>query len=252
MVQEKFEISESELLELLNSMEDEDLDNEASEKASEEALACQREYNRQASAESRQRTKERNLKIQRAAFEQKLIDLNAVIPQKYSQLLISELISKYDAQIQKNKEYVIKRINDLIWARTPKFLRSAFKHAPHAFKRHPGFLYRTEKILNREYTFWINIDGPYYFKQGSESEMLHKFCSKYIKSVDRAISSIYRYDAEKKQEAVDIAIRLAHLKRGTYFELLKAKPEWFQVLYDAIATKKIQAVETQTYVNDLW
>lgn len=249
---ENFEIPEDELLELLNSMEDEDHDNEAANEASSEVLIDQREYNRLASAASRQRTKERNLEIQRKAFDQKLIDLNMVIPNHNAQLLISELISKYDELIAKNKAYAIKRINDLMRARTPQFLKAAFKRAPQAFLHHPGFMYKTTKIYAKEYEFWVPIDGPYYFEQGTESQMLHSKCGRFVKQVDRAIYNIFRYDAEKKQVAVDSALKLAHLKRGTYFELLKAKPEWFQILYDAIESKKLKSAGSQTYVNDLW
>lgn len=249
---ENFEIPEEELLELLNSMEDEDQDNETVNEDSESALISQREYSRKACAASRQRTKERHLEIQRKAFEQKLIDLNMVIPNHNAQLLISELIFKYDTLIAKNKEYAIKRINDLIKARTPQFLKAAFKRAPQAFKRHPGFMYKTEKIYAKEYELWVPADGPYYFEQGTESQMLHAKCGRFVKQVDRAIYNIFRYDAEKKQVAVDSALKLAHLKRGTYFELLKAKPEWFQILYNAIESKKLKDAGSQTYVNDLW
>lgn len=248
MIQENFEVPEQELLELLNSMEDEDLDNEASE----EALARQREYNRNASAEFYQKTRARALQIKRDAFDQKLIDLNAVIPEKHSQLLIAELVLKYDEQIQKNKAYATKRINDLLMMRIPKAIRVAFAQAPQAFKKHPGFLYRTEKILTKEYTLWINIDGPYYFEQGTESEMLHEYCQKYTGPIDRAIANIYRYEAEKKQASVNIAVKLAHLKRNTYLELLQTNPEWFQILYDVIASGKSSKTTTQTYVDDLW
>lgn len=249
---ENFELSEEELLEFLNSMEDEDHDNEATEEVSSEVLIDQREYNRQACAASRQRAKERKLDIQRKAFDQKLIDLNMVIPNHNAKLLISELMSKYDELIAKNKAYVHKRINDLMRARTPQFLKAAFKRAPQAFKRHPGFMYKTAKIYAKEYEIWVNIDGPYYFEQGTESEMLHAKCGRFVKQVDKAIYNLFRYDAEKKQVAVDSAIKLAHLKRGTYFELLQSKPEWFQILYDAIEAKKLKLAGTQTYVNDLW
>lgn len=249
---ENFEIPEEELLEFLNSMEDEDQDNEATDDASAEVLIDQREYNRLASAASRQRAKERKLEIQRKAFEQKLIDLNMVIPNHNAQLLIQELMSKYDTLIAHNKAYVHKRLNDLMRARTPQFLRAAWKRAPQAFKRHPGFMYKTDKIYAKEYEIWVVIDGPYYFEQGTESKMLHDKCARFVKGVDKAIYLINRYEAERKQVAVDSALKLAHLKRGTYFELLQAKPEWFQILYDAIESKKLKSAGTQTYVNDIW
>lgn len=250
--QSTFDISEDELLELLNTMEDEDLNNEASEEASDEVLARQREYSKKKSTESRQRTKERNLEIQRMAFSQKVIDLNMVMPKEHVQLLISELLAKYNEQIAKNKAYAHKRINDLMRARTPQFVRQVYKRAPHSFKRCPDILYKTSKIYNKEYSLWFSIEGPYFFEQGTESDMLHKCCPKFIKQVDHAIYNIHRYEAEKKQMAVDSALRVANLKKGTYFELLQAKPEWFKILYDILSTRRVKASVTQTYINDLW
>lgn len=251
---ESFEIPESELLEFLNAMESEDLVNEADDNAAEEDLELQ-EVTKKSSYASMmvaQKRKERDLRITREAFDQKLIDLNMVLPKEHGQLLIKELAVKYDKQIARNRNFASNRVKKLIMARTPIFLRKAFKRAPQAFKKHPGFMYHTNKVYNKEYILWIDVDGPYYMEQGTETEALHKFYAKYVKSVDKAIYNIHRYEALKQQMMIDVALQLAHMKRSTYFELLKLKPMWFKTLYDALRAAKVKKIEGQTYVNDLW
>lgn len=181
------------------------------------------------------------IEITRMAFDQKKVNLSDSLTRWDKMALVEELTKKLRNLIRKYDEYINSRITRLLAPLIPAPIKVAKLKWPWTFVANPGFLYKTHKEVTGEiYTYWVTPNVPYYFKQGTEQQILEERdteLSKYfLESVDRAI--MRRYEACNKLSAREVmyASRFASntIKLITYGDLLNYNPFWFKLLYDRI------------------
>lgn len=237
-----FDFSDNELLTFLATIEEEDQNIVSSEIDAVEALDEILEddkpkvYNTDKAVEYAAKRKEKIRAIQSMAFEQKIITLNDYISKEHAQIIIKALCSKFDELIDKHSTYVIKRCNALLMASIPRSLRYAFKAYPKAFIKNPGFIYVVPTFDDKPIFLYIPLNIPYYFEQGTEMTVIEGLGTKYYMPINNAISKIENYKNKKLEAEAIYALKIAKLPRGSYAELLKNYPLWFDLLIKTLAS----------------
>lgn len=203
-------------------------------------------YGKQAMQKARELTKDKaaslkndRLRIQRAAFNQENIPLATILKDAEITLLVSLLVADHTKMIEKYEAFINNRLTTLLRPFIPKRLKICERETPQAIKKCPGFLYRASKEFGNEAIFWAEPDIPYYFKQGTECELLQKEKPDFLVAIDRALVSYTSHKtkrAEKELKYVSIIIRK---KVRTFYDLLKLNPFWFELLYNNLITEKL-------------
>lgn len=239
-----FDFSDEELLTFLADIEDEDQQIIDTELDTAETLSEILEdekpkiYNSDKAVDYATKRKEKVRVIQDMAFSQKVITLTDYISKEHAQLIIQALCSKFDELIERYEAYIIRRCNALLMARIPRALRYAYKSYPQAFIKNPGFIYVVPTFDDEKPKFfYVPLNIPYYFEQGTETEVIEGMGLKYSMPINNAISKIDSYKYKKLEAEAIYALKIAKLPRGSYAELLKAYPLWFDLLIKTITTQ---------------
>jgi hypothetical protein len=187
--------------------------------------------------EKRLQQKARVEDIRRAALNQTVIDLSAVIPDSDIQAAIvgmtsirRELMAKHTATINNIATRALK-------SGIPAGLLRAYKKFPKSVQRSPGFYYTTGADYGGV-KFWITPDIPYYYEQGTEEALLKeaiaafdsKFTSgfSYRESLEKAAYKYSLHSAKLRDKEIEMASYITTHGITTYFDLLKRKPLWFE------------------------
>lgn len=241
-IKDDFLLSDEEYAELLDSIENEDEDLVEAENNSDEDLCDIIEASNRVKPnvsqdklfETAEAHRARIRVIQQRAFNQHIIDLNDSISKEHAQMIVLALTDKIQALINKYEDFVVKRVNTLLAARIPRQLKNSYKAYPNAFIKNIGFLYTTSEYIKPIYTFFVRLDIPYYFEQGTEKMVLQNYCAPYIQKIDDVIFKIENYKIRKNEAAVSYAMKIAQLPKRTYAELLKRYPIWFDLLLNKL------------------
>lgn len=242
-IEKQLEFSEEELLTFLADLEEEDEKIVEAEYDSAEALSDVLQeadkpkiFNQNKAYETAQRHKEKIRKINESAFNQKIIDLNDYISKEHAQFIIQELCNEFDRLIAKYSDYITLRCNKLLAAQIPRALRAAYKSYPQAFVKTPGFVYTLYAEGIKDPFFYVKLNIPYYFTQGTEQTIIEGLGLKYYKRIHEAIYKIEQYRRKKFEAEATYALKMAQLPKSTYLELLKTYPMWFNILLKALST----------------
>lgn len=239
-INKNFDFSDDELLTFLAEIEEEDQEVVDTELDTAETIGDileeekPRIYNSDKAIEYAQRFKDKVRAIKDMAFEQKIINLTSYISKEHAHFIIRGLCSEFDRLIEKYSNYVSKRCNDLLMAQVPRSLRSVFKSYPQAFIKTPGFIYVVPTIDDNPPFFYVELNIPYYFEQGTEQEIITGLGTTYSNKINNAIIRIESYKAKKLEAEAIYALKLAKLPKGSYMELLKKYPLWFDLLMKTI------------------
>lgn len=177
--------------------------------------------------------------IKRAALNQTDIDLSAIISNECMTMLIELSVRKDTAAIDKYSVFINKRFTKLLMPFIPLQLRKAWMAFPGAFRPYPGFLYTASKEYGDSCIFWVTPDIPCYLKQGSEVELIKKNSPVLLIPVDELIKRYYKRVERRTDREIANASSLVYKNVKTYYDLLKAYPRWFQLLYEHITKKDL-------------
>ena len=183
--------------------------------------------------------KRRKAEIQRAAFQQNDILLSDVMPKEHIQLLIATLTRPHANMMQSCTNFINNRFTYLLQMLLPRYLRRSFKLFPQAFIKHPGFLYVASAEYGQSKTFWVTPKIPFYFEQGSEPATLRLHKPDYMYGLDKAVAQYETHKEMLSTKQVKYATMLIRKKVITYYDLVKFKPVWFEVLYKALTSKQL-------------
>lgn len=179
--------------------------------------------------------KQKQLEITRLAFNQSLFPLNSKLTNEHKKKLIELLTEPIRKLIDKYSNFINTRIEKLIFPIIPHTLKIAYKKWPHAFIKHPGFLYRTHAELGPIETFYAIPNIPYYFEQGREQKILEErdayLTPYYLNSLDRTVHRWHRAKETLADREVKYALRLVRIKKNTFYHLLLLNPIWFEKLF---------------------
>lgn len=243
----EFNFSEEELLTFLATIEEEDQEIVDAEYDSAETLEDVLEeppklYNKEKAYEYAQRRKAKEREINDMAFDQRFVNLADYITKEHAQLIIQGLCSEFDRLIEKYSNYIINRCNALLSAKIPRNLRAAYKAYPQAFIKVPGFIYVVSTLGERPLFFYVPLNIPYFFEQGTETRVIEQLGLPYSSKINSAIARIEEYKTKKLKAEASYALSIAKLPRGSYIELLKAHPRWFEVLIDKLSNNEYPAI----------
>lgn len=178
------------------------------------------------------------VEITRTAFDQKVLPLSEEIPVEHKRLLVKLLTEPLRNLLEKYDGYVNRRITKLLLPAIPKEVRLAAAKWPWMFIPNPGFAYQTSGKYGEPQTYWVYPKVPYYFKPGTEQEVLRERDAElipyFLDSIDKAISKWYATRDKLNEKEVMIATRLLKMGGNTYYHLLKRDPFWFDKLYNHI------------------
>ena len=179
------------------------------------------------------------VEINRMAFDQKLLPLSEELTRWDKTALVEELTSNLRQLIKRYDKYINARIARLLSPAIPKAIKLAKLKWPWVFVANPGFLYKTHPEVGEVLTYWVTPHVPYYFKQGTEQQILEERDSElstyFLECVDRAIHRWYEARRRLADREVIYASRLVGVNNiRTYGDLLRYNPFWFKKLYDRI------------------
>lgn len=258
-IKEYGDLSEQDLLEFLNALEDEDNDLRESQehvRATEESLEVDSEkpdtidpeeiplkdrpdYYNLTPEQHGERTKayaaERRLmktRLHRAAFNQNEIELSEEIGNDLLKKLIVILTAEKREMLKKYEAYIEKRITDLLTPLIPRALRLAYSKYPQSVKANPGFIYKASEKYGKSKTYFVKPNLPYFFEQGTECETLHSSRPDLVERLDRTVLNYHLTKQELFEKEISIAARIQKHRLYTYFDLLKFNAMWFNALYE--------------------
>lgn len=197
---------------------------------------------KEAAAKKKVNRDARKVQITRMAFDQKILPLPEGFTRYDKKRLIEELTLNLRHLIKRYEEYVNRRISRLLSPVIPQSVKVMKLKYPWIFIQNPGFLYKTHPKSGEVKTFWVNPDVPYYFKQGTEQEILEErdleLVPYFLENVDRAIHRWYDAKRRLADKEVSYATKIVSNNLRTYHDLLKYNPFWFEILYNVMKDEK--------------
>lgn len=208
-------------------------------KLAEEEKAKLKEMAIQRSVEREKRRAQRKIDIHRAAFNQSNILLSDEVPRELLTKLIQSLTSIHTEMIDKLYTYINNRLGTLLMPLIPRIVKHCAKQFPHSVLKCQGFMYVASKEYGRERYFWATPNIPYFFKQGTEQDILKKYKSTFLYNIDKAISQYDYHRDMLNQKEIRYAAALINKGVRTYFDLLKYNPFWFEKLYRIVTQEEL-------------
>ena len=200
---------------------------------------------------SKERASKYRIRIQRLAVNQSLIKLSDEIPNYDLQTLAKALTEKQSAIADRAAESANKRLKRLLNSLIPVPVRRMYISYPWVIRRCPGFIYsaiyntpKQNRPAGQEVNFWATPDIPYYFRQGTEVNILSVYRTDFLYLVDNAVNTYFKYQELQEDKALSIASRIIKNKVQTYFDLLMYNPRWFEILYNIIKDAEIYNAQT--------
>lgn len=184
------------------------------------------------------------IKIQRLAVSQNLIKLSDQIPNYDLQALTRIVAEKQVTIAERAQASANKRLKRLLNSLIPIPVRRLYNTYPWVVKRCPGFVYDTvytgrtvgsgrgKDMNGHRILFWATPNVPYFFRQGTEQNILLKYRPEMIYLVDNAVNMYYKYQNAQEAKALGVATRIIKNNVKTYFDLLMYNPRWFELLYN--------------------
>ena len=184
------------------------------------------------------------IKIQRLAVSQSLIKLSDQIPNYDLQALTRIVAEKQVTIAERAQASANKRLKRLLNSLIPIPIRRLYNTYPWVVKRCPGFVYDTvytgrtvgsgrgKDMNGHRILFWATPNVPYFFRQGTEQNILLKYRPEMIYLVDNAVNMYYKYQNAQEAKALGVATRIIKNNVKTYFDLLMYNPRWFELLYN--------------------
>ena len=177
------------------------------------------------------------IKIQRLAVSQSIIRLSDTIPNYDLQALTRIVAEKQVTIAERAQASANKRLKRLLNSLIPIPVRRLYNTYPWVVKRCPGFVYdtvytgrtvgsnRAPDTKGPVILFWATPNVPYFFRQGTEQNILFKYRPEMIYLVDNAENA-------QEAKALGVATRIIKNRVKTYFDLLMYNPRWFELLYN--------------------
>lgn len=175
------------------------------------------------------RIKDEKLRIHREAFEQTVIPLSDKIDNAEIKMLISELVKENTRMIDKYSRLINARLTKLLSSLMPKGLKLFAGRYPNVVRKCPGFIYKVDG--RKPLTFWASPEVPYFFKQGTEQNILREQRAEFIPSVDNAVIAFHKNIEMRRERELKYASVIVRKNVYTYFDLLKVNPFWFEIIY---------------------
>lgn len=176
----------------------------------------------------------RKKEITRMAFDQTLINMADPVSEQELRLLVGILTESYTRMIDKSKDYINKRLTNLLRPLIPRRLVLCKKDFPESMIVHPGFMFIASKEFGGGRKMWVTPDIPYYFKQGTEMDVLRINRKEYLFSVDKAVDLYFSNLKKRSEKEVYYASKFVSMTDKTYNGLLKLNPFWFELLYNEL------------------
>lgn len=174
---------------------------------------------------------QREIEIKRKALNQELFNLNRRILDAEFKKLIELLTQKHTDLIKKYKAYINKRATNLLLRKLPHQVRWCWKYHPDCMKVFTGFPY-TVTHRNKTIDFWVTSDIPAFYDPEEIPQMLKDSYPKMIAFLDRAIVKCDEYKCNKWALEAKIANMLIRNNIKTYFDLLKARPFMYEIIFN--------------------
>ena len=189
--------------------------------------------------EKAKRLKEDRIRIQRFAFSQDIIRLGDTVEKESIKKLISLLVKEHTRMISRYEAFINKRLTALLNPLIPKRLRLCKAAYPDSIRASPGFLYRASEEFGGG-TFWATPDVPYFFAQNTEQEILKEKKPEFLVSVDKAVVLYNEHKEKRTKKELKYATAIVQKRVGSYFDLLKLNPFWFEALYNDLTKKTVK------------
>ncbi len=205
-------------------------------------LIKRRAHSHEAKVKKQARTRTARLEIQRMAFQQDTVVLSDQIGDDNIRTLIALLVQQYTNRIERYQGFINGKLTKMLWGLIPQRLRNCATMFPGAMREYPGFLYQASEKYGDGKTFWATPDIPCYFEQNTECERLR--CVQgyrlVLDVIDRHVLNYHKAQEDRAKAEITAARTIKNKAIYTYYDLLKHKPEWFEILFNYLKTKKEQ------------
>lgn len=209
---------------------------------------------KRAHARDKGRRTQYQVKIQRLAVSQNLIRLSDPIPNYDLQALARIVSEKQVTLAERARVSANTRIKRLLNSLIPVPVRHLYNTYPWAVKRCPGFIYDTvytKRVAGSGAApfnkgdvilFWATPDVPYFFRQGTEQNILFTYRSDMVYLIDNAVNMYHKYQAAQEAKALGLATRIIKNSVHTYLDLLMYNPRWFELLYNLAKNEQANSI----------
>lgn len=167
-------------------------------------------------------------KIKFNALNSPDIDLHALISIQDKKKLICLLTNKYTELMVKQENYINNRVNQYLQQLIPNDVMRMWSKNKELMIPLVEFDYIASEEFGKGLHFKISADIPMYFKQEDCMNLLNEHFGDKLWNIDKAVAFFYKYKDVRTQQEVKIAQSLVTI--NTYFDLLKKKPLWFELL----------------------
>lgn len=160
------------------------------------------------------------------------IDLYALVPIKEKKKLVSLLTNKYTELMVKQEQYINNKVNNYLQKLIPNDVMRMWSKDKDLMIPLIEFDYIASEEFGNGLHFKISADVPMYFRQEDCMNLLNEHFGDRLWNIDKAIAFFYKYKNTRTQQEVKIAQTLVNI--NTYYDLLKKKPFWFELLQNNI------------------
>lgn len=181
------------------------------------------------SSEKRRRKQE----ILIEAINSTFIDLNTSLTVEHKKILIRKLTSQYTDRMEHHDEYINTAIETALKKVIPHDLLNTFAKFPDSTVPFPGFTYIASNEYGQGLHFKVYPNIPLYFKPEDCNDILRKILpNNRLASIDKAVAFFHKYKNTRSKQEIKIAETLT--KIGTFFQLVKKNPMWYDTLIEEL------------------
>lgn len=177
-------------------------------------------------------------RIQQASFNQEDIDLSGEINTTILGNLIAEVTLKYENKVKYYEDFINRRLTRLLMPLVPRQIKNIMASYPNIVKMSKGFFYRTSEQYGN-LVFWATPEIPAFFEQNCERETILEQHPQFIENLDHSVSLYFKAKEELMTAKIKNAGILVRSSPRTYFDLLKLNPLWFAIVYRQLTGKEI-------------
>lgn len=175
------------------------------------------------------------LKIQRIAMSQSLVDISDKITKEHFGLLCDLLTYHYESRRRRTERLITEYVEGRLSLLIPNILRKAYEDCPCRVKRMPSFVYKADESK----PIVISLDLPYYLRQGTERATLDDNMDETQRAkLGELVAMYHRYCDKSKAKVGEVKNAVYGQRRFTYYGILRAKPQWFYILYTELLRRK--------------
>ena len=162
------------------------------------------------------------------AINQTYLNLNSGLEIENKKILISLLVKGYTDNMEKYENYIEHTFDKCFRKFIPTDVLKLWQKYPETMVPFPGFTYECSKDYGEGKSYFVNLNLPMYFRPEICTNLFKEQCKNKVPKLEKSIVMFYYHKELRATTQVKYAKTLAGI--STYYQLLKKKPYWYNLL----------------------